>query len=292
MNKPIRREQFQQFSAADLLGEIVTWDCQSQNITVTQVRNALTAAGLSPTECGDLDQAHAFKRACKELKKDRLIEKVVAKGEVITFQFTAKVPSELRIDHVYEHLLHLNTNTGVVECPENPSMVPKVHTLINRAMRERTNQDITRIVQRLFEKNADLFPINRRKGVAYFVPQEHAPFTEKVDAFLRAVSGYCERFPIPKGTASGNASVRATIFSALDQDVRDLEEQVKEWNESTRKDTKERARQRIEVLMHKGECYAEYLGGKREELLAKMTACKSILVEAILKSVEPETAQP
>src|SRR5262249_32983044 len=64
-----------------------------------------------------------------------------------------------------------------------PGLATLAQEELDRCIEARTGGDVTRIVQRLFERQADLFPI-RPAGGAYFTPQEHAAFVDKVQCFL------------------------------------------------------------------------------------------------------------
>jgi hypothetical protein len=61
---------------------------------------------------------------------------------------------------------------------------------LDRCIAARTGSDITKVVQRLFERQADLFPI-RPQGGCYFTPACHVAFIDKIQDLLNRVGGSC-----------------------------------------------------------------------------------------------------
>lgn len=60
-----------------LLGEVVTWDMRSTEISYSRVVDALTHAGLNPDEARELSPKSAFGRACRHLKEERAIDNLL-----------------------------------------------------------------------------------------------------------------------------------------------------------------------------------------------------------------------
>jgi hypothetical protein len=270
-----------------LLGEIVTWDLRSLEVSYTDVLQALTDAGLDPAAAKEMAPRSAFGRACKELKENRSIDKVShARGE-ISFQLTKKEIRDDRVDFDYECRIVLNTETGDLKCDENPVIEQTARDLFAHAMQTRNAADVTRLVQKMFSDHADLYPINPHKGVAYFVPDAHRDFTAKIESFLTKLGGTLPRFPVPKGTIEGNASVRDAVNAGLETVLGELRESVDGFDAETRKSTMEKALEKFEVMRHKVECYGEYLDTKKDALLAELSAAKAALVEKLTAVDEP-----
>lgn len=278
--------------SSNLLGEVVTWDLDKALTTYSAVRDSLAAAGLEPDEAKELKPRAAFSRACKDLKQDRTIDKLKISDEGLEkFQFTRKETSATgTIDFDYECVVELDCENGDVACPENPEMARRAQELLGHAMQMRNAQDITRLVQRLFEKNADLYPINPRKGVAYFVPDAHRPFTARVEEFLKRLGGKLCRFPVPRGTPEGNASVKEAVQSGLSSLLAELDEKVKGWDETTRKSTMERALEEYQAVAYKVDAYAEYLESEQEGLRQKLAEAKQKLASKITESFPEQQA--
>ncbi len=258
----------------DLLGEIVTWDLGSVELPVATVKQALTDAGLPEDSLGDLRTQTAFGRAIKDLREGRAIDKVQTdnKTGIAVFQFTRKTldAARLSLNFAFEAKCCLDTKTGDITCSDSPEIESYARTMLARALTHRTTSDITRLVQRMFLSHADLYAINPKKGVAYFVPEEFRGFSAQIEDFLAALGGSLLRFPVPKGTEAGNRSVRDSVESGLLALSSELQEAVDAWGEKTRGSTMDNAVERWQIIKHKAEAYSEYLGDRQASLLATL----------------------
>ena len=275
-----------------LLGEIVSWHMSSAEIPVSEIRDALSKAGLDPDIAKDLNNRSAFSRAIKELKENRSIDKVrESKDGKIEFQLTRKEIDSHLMKFDYETTITLDTKTGDLDCP-NIEIEAKARSLFTHAMAHRTSSDVTRLGQKLFKDNADLFPINPAKGVAYFVPEQHKDFTGKVDLFFHGCGGSISRFPIPKGTSEGNRSVREAVSGGLETMVKELEESVESWGDDTRADTMARAIEKYRTVKHKVESYSEYLQFSKNELDEKVRVLKERMIVKAKEKTSVEKGEP
>lgn len=269
----------------DLLGEIVTWDMQSQEIPLTAVRQALLDAGLPKDSLGDLRTQTAFQRAIRDLREGRTIDKVSTDRKIgaVVFQFTRKTldTAGLTLDFNFEAKCVLDTTNGAITCPDSPEIEQHARTMLKHALEHRTTSDITRLVQQMFRAHADLYPINPVKGVAYFVPEKFRAFSAQMEDFLSALGGSLLRFPVPKGTESGNRSVRESVEAGLLALSQELQEAVDNWSESTRPSTMEHAIERWKIIKHKTEAYAEYLQDRQGNLLAVLAEQRKRLAEKV-----------
>ena len=188
-----------------LLGEVIAWACPGVSVTHSDLVGALEAAGLDPGVARELAPRHAFSRACKRLSDRRIIRPVSEDATTVTFQFTAESRSDDKFEYTLETMLVLDKQTGAVSC-ELPGLATLAQEELDRCIAARTGSDITRIVQKLFEANGDLFAI-RPQGGTYFVPQRHSAFVEKIQDLLNRVGGRLLRFPVPAGTEDGDRSV-------------------------------------------------------------------------------------
>jgi hypothetical protein len=274
-----------------LLGEIITWDIPGCEVPLAVMRQAIVDSGIvddASILVTEIDTTSAFSRATKVLKKDGLIEKVKAKGGTVKYQLTAENNDGEKIDHQFDSILELDKVSGVVRSVENPKLASRASTLIAHALQHRNAGDINRLIQKLFRDNADLFPINPRKGTAYYVPIEHQDFTDKVEAFLEAMGGELHRWPIPSGTDNGNASVKATVANGMDRMVSELNAAADAWDDTTRKDTVERAQQRLELIEFKAKAYAEYLAESGASLETQIADARKRLAEKLFAVTKPE----
>lgn len=278
-----------QHTESQLLGEVVTWDLQQADVTHANVQDALRSAGLDPAAAAELSPRSAFSRACKDLKKERAIDKlsVDTKG-LARFQFTKKHLRDRQIEYDFECFVELDCDTGAITCASDSALEKMAQDLFATAMQMRNAQDVTRLVQRLFQEHAELFPINPRKGVAYFVPERHRDFTAKVDAFLAACGGCLARFPVPNGTPQGNASVKDAVQAGLSSLISELNATVAGWADTTRQSTMTKAAEKYQTIEFKISAYAEYLGSEQEKLNEKLAEARQELKRKVLE-LKPET---
>jgi hypothetical protein len=247
-----------------LLGEVISWNCPPEKVRYRAVIEALRESDLDETVARELAPRHAFSRACRKLARERIIRQVSEDEATITFQFTSEKREGDRFQYELETLLHLDKNTGKVTCPL-PGLATLAQEHLDDCIASRTGSDITRLVQRLFERKADLFPIRDRGGV-YFVPQEHAGFVDDVQRFLGKVNGRLARFPVPAGTPHGDRSVKDSVACGIAALIEDHRLAIEGFGTDTRRSTLERAAERIRLTKHKVEAYAEYLVEERARL--------------------------
>lgn len=278
---------------SNLLGEVVAWDLKSVDVTYVAVQDALRDSGLDPDAAKELKPRAAFNRACKDLKKDRSIDKLKqAKGSSsVSFQFTKKLVEDAKINFDYECKVHLDTDTGAITCPERSDLEAEATQLFAHARQMRNAQDVTRLVQNLFTSNASLFPLVPNKGVAYFVPEVHREFTAKVDTFLQKLGGKLCRMPVPSGTVEGNASVKDAVQAGMSHVVAELNAAVDAWDDTTRVSTMDKAVARWEQIQYKIEAYSEYLGSEQDRVKAELLAAQEKLRAKIL-ALKPEEDNP
>ena len=268
--------------ATELVGEIVTWDVGSaKGITYSDVMNALSASGLDPDSASELSPRNAFSRACKELKKQRVIRKLDDQTDVIKFQFTTENLHQNKFEYDYEASLELNKHTGIIYCPESVDLAQHAQDLLNEALVNRTAADVTRLVQKLFGKNGDLFPINPHKGVAYFVPNQFKEFTSKIEQFMETLGGKIWRFPVPKGTSSGDSAVRDAVKNGIRQMIQDLVDTCNGWTDTTRDSTMHNRFKDFKMIEFKVNAYSQFLSYEREKIEHALELAKRRMVERV-----------
>ena len=258
-----------------LLGEILTWSAAGVTVRHLDLIDALTGCGLEASVARELAPRHAFSRACKKLSEARIIRQVAEDETTIRFQFTAESRVGDRYSYDFETLLFLEKATGKVTC-DLAGLATLAQEELDRCIAVRTGGDITRVVQRLFERKADLFPI-RDQGGAYFVPQEHVAFVDKIQALLGRLNGSLRRYPIPAGTPHGDRSVKEAVANGLETLIAEHETAIASFGEDTRSDTLTRTAERIRLTRHKVESYACYLAEEKSRLeKALATASKRL----------------
>ena len=267
-----------------LLGEVITWTCGGIKVRHLDLVNALRDAGLDEGVARELAPRHAFTRACRKLAQARIIRQVSEDAKTITFQFTSERKEGDRYEYELETLLSLDKDSGRVRCAL-AGLATLAQEELDRCIEARTGGDVTRIVQRLFERKADLFPI-RPQGGCYFVPQQHAGFTDKVQAFLGKINGTMGRFPVPAGTTEGDRSVKEAVASGLSALIAEHRQAVEGFGADTRDGTLERAAERIRLTKFKVESYAAYLAEEKTRVERELADAS----KELRKKVEQITA--
>src|SRR5262245_12529015 len=276
-------------SGTRLLGEIIAWTCSGVAVRHLDLIDALKEAGLDESVARELAPRHAFSRACKKLSEARIIRQVAETAAEITFQFTREHRDGGRYEYELETMLTLEKATGKVTCPL-PGLASLAQGELDRCIEARTGSDITRLIQRLFERKADLFPV-RPGGGCYFVPQEHAGFLDQVQAFLGKLNGQLSRFPVPAGTPQGDRSVKEAVAGGLADLIAEHAAAVEQFGTDTRQDTLERAAERIRTTRFKVEGYSAYLAEERSRLAAELAAAAARLRARVSElSAAPEPA--
>lgn len=282
-NNRVRREDFvanTSLKNLPLLGEIITWSIPyGTSLTKSNVIAALSKASLDTSEAKEILPSSAFARACHSMKEERAIDIVKADERETVFQFTKKILKDAEMSYKKETFIRLDTLAGNVFC-DDKDLEKFARAEVRRRMEERTTSDITKIVQRLFEKEGDLFSLRDRGGV-YFVPDCYTYFTDKVENFLTEVGARLNRFPVPKGTGNGDRAVQNAVNDALQQLINDHVGAIDDFKVTTRPDTLQRASAKIKETRIKIEAYAHYLKGKREGLLESLKGAESHLKKKI-----------
>jgi hypothetical protein len=247
-----------------MLGEVIAWSCSGVAIRHLDLVNALRGAGLEESVARELAPRHAFTRACKKLSEARIIRQVREDQKTITFQFTAEHREDGRYEYDFETLLTLDKESGKVSCALD-ALSKLAQEELDRCIEARTAGDVTRVIQKLFEQRADLFPI-REQGGCYFCPQEHTGFLDKVERFVTGLNGKMNRFPVPSGTPQGDRSVKETVAAGIAALIEEHEAAVAGFGEDTRASTLERAAERIRQTKFKVEVYSAYLAEEKARL--------------------------
>ena len=247
-----------------LLGEVITWSCSKVSIQHLDLIVALRDSGLDESVARELAPRHAFARACKKLSEARIIRQVAEDETVIRFQFTAEHRDGDHFTYDLETMLCLEKATGKVTCALS-GLATLAQEELDRCLEARTGGDVTRLIQKLFERRADLFPI-REDGGAYFVPQPHVGFVDQAQAFLGRLNGRMQRFPVPAGTPEGDRSVKESVAAGLAALIAEHQQAIASFGEDTRDSTLERAAERIRQTRFKVESYAVYLAEEKERL--------------------------
>jgi hypothetical protein len=275
------RSPFEAAPGQKLLGEIVSWNFSAVHVDYEKVASALSDTGLEGTVLRERRIRDAFARAVHTMKESRIIRLVYEDTELIRFQFTKeeKAEADERFEYRYETVLTLDKKTGDIACLI-PELRDKASRELKSALAVWTASDLTAVVQRLFDRQADLFPI-REQGGAYFVPQMHRERIDRITDFARRIGGRMRRFPIAAGTTEGARSVREAVTDGLEDVIQAHKEAVTSFNLETRGAILERQAERIRQTKFKIQVYAEYLSSSREHLEAELEKASMLLREKV-----------
>jgi hypothetical protein len=262
-----------------LLGEILTWSCSGVSIKHRDLVAALRDSDLDESVARELAPRHAFARACKRLSERRIIRQVAEDEHTIRFQFTEETREGDRYRYELETVLTLEKATGKVRC-DLPGLAALAQEHLDDCLAARNGSDVTRCIQRLFERNADLFPI-REKGGCYFVPHEHADFVDRIASLVGRLNGSLRRFPVPAGTPHGDRSVQEAVAGGLESLIVEHLGAIAGFGEDTRPSTLERAAQRIRQTRLKLEGYSEYLAEQRGRLEKRLAEASERLRQKV-----------
>ena len=258
-----------------MLGEIITWKIPRVAISHADLITGLMASDLDCDVVKEIAPRNAFARACSKLDNERIIRKVAEDHATISFQFTREALEDGKFNYHFESLLFLDKHSGNITS-ENLELEQLAKVEFGRCMELRTANDVTKIVQRLFERHADLFLIRDQGGV-YFAPEVHQDFVVKVESFVRNIGGSLQRFPIPAGSPQGDLAVQEAVANGLQGIIDEHMEAVAKFGEDTRPDTLHRAEEKIRITKLKIEGYGLYLDKKRSDLEASLQDASELL---------------
>ncbi|MCY2972124.1 MAG: hypothetical protein NTZ30_15825 [Planctomycetota bacterium] len=258
-----------------MLGEIITWKIPRVAISHADLITGLMASDLDCDVVKEIAPRNAFARACSKLDNERIIRKVAEDHATISFQFTREALEDGKFNYHFESLLFLDKHSGNITS-ENLELEQLAKVEFGRCMAARTANDVTRLVQRLFERHADLFSIRDQGGV-YFVPELHHDFITKVERFVRNIGGSLQRFPIPAGSPQGDHAVQEAVAHGLQAIIDEHLQAVQKFGADTRPDTLRRAEEKVRATKLKIEGYSFYLDKKREDLKAGLQQASELL---------------
>lgn len=261
-------------------GDIVSWSVRG-TYKASRIKIALAGSGLNEKECRDLIPRNAFARICKELADQRIIKKLDESPTTINFQFTKEYMAGDRFEYEYETVLTLEKKTGRITC-DIRELADKATEAMVEVCEHRTAPDVTRIIQRVFTKNADLFPV-REQGGCYFVPKDFSDILQCVTDFCEKLQIKLGRFPVVAGDPSGDASVRDVVVNGLRGMIEEHREAIEKFDPNTPDAVFERTAMKLKVTKHKLESYSEFLQSEQEKLEEELAKAKEILTDKMLR---------
>ena len=248
-------------SGIQFLGEIVSWEFPAgTKFQHSDLVAALAACGLNAAAARSLHPRFAFIRAIRQMAADKIIGSIEDGTSKVTFQLTHERLDQAAnlLAYDFEATVSMCKVTGTIMSTD-PVLEAEATRLMNHHLGRRKIQDVTRLLQGLFGKNADLFPIKQISGV-YFVPQRFSRFLDQIDLFVTKIGGQLRRYPIPEGTPQGNASVAAAVSDGLADMISEYEETVRGLQSDASEKAVNKAWDSVATAYQKVSSYRDYLG--------------------------------
>ena len=280
-------------SESALLGEVVAWDMSGVGeVPVSEVRAALATAGIT-CEVPELRATTAFTRATKDLRQENVIRAKKKHAQKGSKRYVIHRIDESDDTIDYHHRARVELRDSDVSC-DDYELEQEIRTGMDSALNLRTQSDITRIVQSLFEGQAELYPLVPSKGVAYIVPDAFRNFTAQMETFVRSMGGSLIRVAIPRGDEVSNRNFAESVEQGLEAMIREVAQVAEGWTDRTRETTVEKHLAKLDQVIFRAECYAEHLGAQQQRLIAEVEkqreACKARLAAMMTPDEDDEPA--
>ena len=263
------------------IGEIVSWTAPSK-VRRADLLVALNTAGLSEDMAPEMLPRNAFKRAVRGLEEGRIIRQCEEDADEIAFQFTGEFLQNGEYEYTTECFVRVNKTTG--DCmSKDTAMAVLAHDKLVEKMEERTASDITRMIQSLFKRKADIFSV-REAGGCYFVPQAHIQLVEQVEELLDLIGGGVRRFEI-----SNTQNAAKSAAQAVNDQLTDLVTEFHSYLEMLNSESPQQvtvATKRIGIIKAKAETYKDLLGDYSASFKDAVAKMNSDLMTKL--GVEPE----
>lgn len=275
---------------AGQLGAIVAWRVPNE-VALATLRDELAAAGLDPELAGDLHVRHVLSRALRDMREGRVICKLrKVDTDTVAFQLTRQIPGAAAVDYLPETVITLNLATSAIGA-DVPELAEEARRLVLEHSQKRLTNDITRLVQSLFDAHkADLIPIREQGGV-YFVPDRHGALVDKVRKFLAGIGGRLSSFAVKLGHGETSASVAESLTEYLTGLVAEFRQTCAELSSDTGAKIVERRHARIADLRGRLESYRALLGTLGDSVGANIDAAERELMARILQAPPPPAAE-
>ena len=264
------------------LGQIVAWRVPS-SVSVDTLRAALAAARLNPDLAGDLHPRYVLARALRDMKSGRVICKLKQIDEnTVSFQLTLQQAGATQVDYQREAVVTLDLRSSVINA-DNPLIETIARDLVKEHAAKRLTNDLTRLVQHVYDQHrADLIPI-RDQGGAYFVPDQHRALVDQSRVFLFAIGGRLNSFAVRLGCSDTAESVAESMADYLQRLITEFRESCADVTVDSRRGVVNRRNEQAAELRRRLECYRGLLGAAatgidtaideaEKELLAKIMA--------------------
>ncbi|TWT58930.1 hypothetical protein KOR42_23170 [Thalassoglobus neptunius] len=241
------------------LGEIVTWTPPTV-VEFSLLKEAVAHAGLDSKLLTEMLPRHAFARAANRLEENRIVRKVDEDSTLIRFQLTSEfLDSENHELHYHrEATVSVQKKTGIVESDVS-EVAARIQSLLDAELKVRKSADVTRLIQRIFDKHSgDLVSI-RDAGGAYFVPSNQEEIVVRVSDFLVKIDGKLRRFKIGAADESTSGSIADSMTDHFHKLISDFRGTLEIVTPDSSESVLRRRRDRIQELRFKLSTFRDML---------------------------------
>lgn len=241
-------------------GTIVSWVPPKQDTRLVDLWNAMKSSGIDEEIAKECSPRVAFNRAIKEMSESRIIRRINdGDSETIRFQFTKEYLQSGELKYEKETVVELDPENGVVSCID-PSIQARAQNLLDGHREVKDPSDITRIIQKVFEKSGgDLIPV-RQQGGCYFVPFTHTGLLEKVGRLLDLIQGKLCQWEVTAQSDSTSQTVADSVSTHLFALLDELDHKCESINEKTNEKVLARRLEELVAIRVKLEAYNSLLG--------------------------------
>jgi hypothetical protein len=256
----------------DKAGEIISWSAPS-GVHIDTLRAAAIDADIDPALFKDMRPSNAFRRAMHAMEENRIIRQTRGDAKWLYFQLTHEALISGEFHYSKETELKVAKDSGAVICDER-DLEAFAQNLVDQQMDHRYANDITRMIQKLFESNGDLISI-RPAGGCYFVPEQHTGLCDKVERFLQSIGGDAsrwEQFASERNKQNAAAAIRDQINGM----IAEYKTYVTDLDLSNQSKAN-RAAKRIADIRLKLECYRGVLSDYSKDIETAVASASSDL---------------
>lgn len=255
------------------LGTIVSFNSPKQ-VSFEALKTGLDYADLDENLAREILPHNAFRRACRSLSKNRVIDVVKDEPDKMTFQFTKKEHQDNRVDFNHERDVVVDKKTGVVST-SSFEFEQQAQDLLNKELRTRHGADVTRLVHKVFDsKGGDLIKI-RPQGGAYFVPQSHAHLVDKIRRFMEYIGGVLVSYEIGGESETTRESIAQNMYDHFQSLLKEFHESCEELSEDASDAVKQRRQQTVEALKTKLQAYQGLMGDFSKDIKEGITKAEA-----------------
>jgi hypothetical protein len=215
------------------------------------------------------------------MRHERIIRQFKRDGDSLVFQFTREHLNSLQIEYSREAMLTLDLTTGVIRA-DDIVIQAEATRLAAEYSAKRLTSDLTRLIQRVFDRErAALVPI-REQGGCYFVPETHAALVDQARTLLTEIGGDLRSFAVQLGDGQTNQSVAEAMTEYLIQRITEFRESCESLSADSPADVMTRQQERIGELRRHLDMYRGLLMGYASEIdTAIQQAEKDMLAKLI-----------